>query len=63
MIIIKPNGKKIEYALKEYRQKLKDIGVHRELRDRKQFTKKSTKRREERNKAIYKRKRNDSNEF
>lgn len=53
MIIVKPNGKKIEYVLKEYRQKLNDTGIHKELRDRKRFKKKSAKRRDELQKARY----------
>jgi ribosomal protein S21 len=54
MIIVKTNGKKIEYVLKEYRQKMSNVGTHRELNKRKRFKKKSAKRREEIQKAIYK---------
>ncbi len=54
MIIIKVKGKKIEYVLKEYRQKVDKLGILRELRDRREFKKKSTKKREQLNKAKYK---------
>lgn len=53
MIIVKPKGRKIEYVLKEYRQKLNNIGVHQELKERKRFKKKSAKRREQIQKAKY----------
>lgn len=54
MIIIPIGNKKIEYALKEYRQKVDKLGTIKELRDRKTFKKKSIKRREELNRAKYK---------
>jgi small subunit ribosomal protein S21 len=63
MIIVKVKGNKIEYALKSYRKKLKDIGVHQELRERKRFKKKSVKKREELNKAVYNRKKDEGQEF
>lgn len=53
MIIIEVKGRRIETVLKQYRQKLNDIGTHKELRDRKTFKKKSIKRREQLNKAKY----------
>lgn len=53
MLIIKAKGKRIEYALKSYRQKVDKTGTLRELRERKRFKKKSQKRREEIGKAKY----------
>jgi small subunit ribosomal protein S21 len=47
MIIIKSEGKKIEGVLKEYRQKVDKVGQLKELRNRKNFKKKSSLRREE----------------
>ena len=43
-------------ALKIFKKKFKNTGVLKELRDRKQYTKKSTKRRLTKDKAIYKQK-------
>jgi small subunit ribosomal protein S21 len=54
MIIIPIGNKKIEYALKEYRQKVDRLGTIKELKERKTFKKKSVKRREEINRAKYK---------
>ena len=53
MIIIKIEGKSIEYALKAYRQKIDRTKTLRELRERKRFKEKSQKRREEIGKAKY----------
>ena len=49
--VIKGNLNK---ALKIFKKKFKNTGVLKELRDRKQYTKKSTKRRLIKDKAIYK---------
>ena len=46
-------GEKIERALKRYKNKHRKTKVMNEVRDRKNFKKKSVKRREEKNKAIY----------
>lgn len=54
MIIIPIGNKKIEYFLKEYRQKVDRLGTIKELKERKTFKKKSVKRREEINRAKYK---------
>jgi small subunit ribosomal protein S21 len=54
MIIIPIGNKKIEYALKEYRQKVDKLSTIKELKERKTFKKKSVKRREEINRAKYK---------
>ena len=56
MLIIKVKGKRIEYVLKEYRQKVSKCQIHRELRERKTFEKPSSKRRKIKNKAKYKNK-------
>jgi small subunit ribosomal protein S21 len=54
MLIIKvKEGEKIERALKRYKNKHRKTKVINEVRDRKNFKKKSVKRREEKNKAIY----------
>lgn len=52
MIIIEVN-QCIEKALKKYKQKHRNIKMSEELRKRKHFTKKSTKKRQEKLKAIY----------
>ena len=51
--VIKGNLSK---ALKIFKKKFKSTGVIKELRERKQYTKKSTKKRIEKDKAIYKQK-------
>ena len=51
--VIKGNLNK---ALKIFKKKFKSTGVIKELRERKQYTKKSTKKRIEKDKAIYKQK-------
>jgi small subunit ribosomal protein S21 len=54
MIIIDVSKfKSIDQALKVYKRKTDKIGTVRELRDRKEFTKPSVKRRTEVNKARY----------
>lgn len=54
MLIIKIEGREtLEKALKKYKRKFDKTKVVRELRDRKQFTKKSVKNREQKKKAIY----------
>ncbi len=55
MIIIDiKEGETIDRALKRYKRKHRDVGLVRELRRRKQFTKPSIKRRNEMLKARYK---------
>tara|TARA_R100001015_G_C4466317_1_gene51501 strand:- start:291 stop:488 length:198 start_codon:yes stop_codon:yes gene_type:complete len=49
-------GHNVDRALKLFKRKFKNSGVLKELRERQQFTKKSTKKRLIKNKAIYKRK-------
>lgn len=51
MIIIKVDGKRIDYVLKDYRQKVAACGIHRELRERKSYEKPSSKRRRIKQKA------------
>ena len=54
MLIIKVNSKdKIDKALKKYKQKYVKTGVLKKLRDKKAYKKKSTKKREQKMKAIY----------
>lgn len=54
MLIIKVEEKEtIEKALKRYKRKFDKAKIVKQLRDRKQFTKKSVKNREKLNKAIY----------
>lgn len=61
MIIIPVKYGNIEKALKSYKWKFKKTKVKEQLNDRKQHKKKSEKRREEVNKAIYKNKKNGEN--
>lgn len=62
MIIIKVDNKKgIERALKEYKSKVIRTRQSREIVNRKEFKKKSQKRREEINRAIYRQKLDDEN--
>lgn len=58
MIIVKGEGKRIEYMVKEFRQKVNKIGMIQELRDRREYKKKTTRKREQRKNAIYKNKLN-----
>lgn len=54
MIIVPiKEGENIERALKKFKRKFEKTGTVRELRSRKTFVKKSVKRRDEINKAIY----------
>jgi small subunit ribosomal protein S21 len=54
MLIIKvKEGENIDKVLKRYKNKFNKTKVMQELRDRKNFKKKSVKHREEVNKAIY----------
>lgn len=54
MIIIEVKDKNsLEKSLKKYKRKFDNIGIIKELKNRKNFKKKSVKRREEIKKAIY----------
>ena len=54
MIIVPiKEGENIERALKKFKRKFEKTGIVRELRRRKNFVKKSVKRREEVKKAVY----------
>jgi len=54
MLIIKlKDGEKIDRALKRYKDKHRNVGLVNKLRDRKNFKKRSVKRRDEIKKAIY----------
>ncbi len=55
MIVIPvKEGENIERALKKFKRKFERTGVMKELRNRKQFTKPSIAKREQKIKAIYK---------
>jgi small subunit ribosomal protein S21 len=57
MLIVQiKEGDTIEKALKKYKKKFEKTGVVKQLRNRKQFTKPSVRRREEIIKAVYKQK-------
>tara|TARA_Y100000389_G_scaffold202153_1_gene246691 strand:+ start:937 stop:1122 length:186 start_codon:yes stop_codon:yes gene_type:complete len=60
MIVIKGEGKRIDYMIKEYKKKIRNIGMISELRDRKEYKKKTTRKRENLKNAIYKNKLNGS---
>jgi small subunit ribosomal protein S21 len=63
MLIIEVNEKQpIEKALKKYKRKFDKIKILRELRNRKEFTKKSVNKREKLKKAIYLQKKFGNNE-
>ncbi|CAB4174145.1 RpsU Ribosomal protein S21 [uncultured Caudovirales phage] len=54
MIIIKCTGKRIDGALKEYRQKVDRTGQMKELKERREFEKPSVKNRKIKQRAQYK---------
>lgn len=57
MIIIDvKDGENIDKALKRYKRKFQNVGIIKEVRNRKEFTKPSVKRRNEVLKAVYKEK-------
>ena len=53
MLIVKVDSDSIEKSLKIFKRKFKDSGVVNELRERQQFIKKSTKKKLQKQKAIY----------
>jgi len=53
MLKVKVGSNSIEKAIKMFKKKFKDSGVINELRERQQFTKKSTQKRQQIKKAIY----------
>lgn len=53
LIIDVKDGDSIDKALKKYKRKYQRVGILRELRDRKQYTKPSVERREQRLNAKY----------
>ena len=61
MIIIECKGKKIEWILKKYRQRVDSTGQLDELRKRKEFEKPSVKQRKLKQRAQYKSKNNNAN--
>ena len=54
LIIDIKNGESIDQALRRFKRKYRNVQIIKELRDRKQFTKPSVRKRNERLKAIYK---------
>lgn len=56
LIIPVKEGENIERAIKKYKKKFDRVGIVRELRDRKEFTKPSVTRRQEVIRASYKQK-------
>ena len=62
MLIIKVQKGNINRALKQFKRKFRDTQVLRELRERKNYTKKSLKRRMEKDEAIRKLKKQQDDE-
>ena len=62
MLIIKVKKGNINRALKQFKRKFRDTQVLRELRERKNYIKPSTKRRKQKEKAILKRKYREEND-
>jgi|31_taG_2_1085359.scaffolds.fasta_scaffold00344_3 small subunit ribosomal protein S21 len=60
MIIVKVQKGKLEKALRTYKKKVNSSGLSNELRERKQYTKKSVTRREQLQKAKYRQKNSKS---
>ena len=62
MLIIPVVKGNINKALKQFKRKFKQTGILSEIRERKQYTKKSTKRKKIKEKAILKRKYKEEND-
>ena len=62
MLIVK-NDKRIEYALKEYRRKVKDTKLMDDITSNREFKKKSQIKRDRLNKAKYIQKKNENKGF
>ena len=62
MLIIKVQKGNINRALKQFKRKFRDTQVLKELRERKNYTKPSTKRRKQKEKAILKQKYREEND-
>ncbi|MCF8244978.1 MAG: 30S ribosomal protein S21 [Saprospiraceae bacterium] len=57
MIVVNvKSGESIDKAIRRYRRKYRDVGVRKELMERKQYTKPSVKKRHELLKAVYREK-------
>ena len=56
MLIVKVIRGNLNKALKIFKKKFKSTGVIKEIRERQQYTKKSRKKRKQKDKAIYKQK-------
>jgi len=63
MLIVKVKNGKLESALKSLKRKVRSTKQRDELRKRKEFTKKSTLRRDEKQKAIHKQKKKNEDEY
>ena len=62
LIINVKEGESIERALKRYKRKHRNVKVINEIRERKQYTKKSVRRREQIQKAVYKQRLKEKNQ-
>lgn len=62
MLIIKVDKSGIEKAIKKLRKKVRNVKQINKLREKKQFTKPSVKKRLQKQKAVYIQKLNDENE-
>lgn len=54
MLIVEVKNGNIEYALKQLKRKVSNTKQNQELRDRKEYTKKSVEKREQHKKAVHK---------
>ena len=61
-IIIKVGKDGIERALKKYKNKFRNYKIGEDLRERKEYTKKSVKKRQQKIKAVYLTKKNNESE-
>ena len=62
MIIVKVEKDGIERALKKYKSKFRNYKIGEDLRERKEYTKKSVKKRQQKIKAVYLTKKNNETE-
>ena len=62
MIIVKVGKDGIERALKKYKSKFRNYKIAEDLRERKEYTKKSVKKRQQKIKAVYLTKKNNESE-
>ena len=62
MLIVKVQKGNLNRALKQFKRKFKQTGILKEVRERKNYTKPSIKRRKQKEKAILKRKYREKND-